>query len=330
MHTNTLDVLAAPPMAPQEAVPASSVICSSALLGWHGIIVWRRQSPPTTVVLPPLSMHEVVLQLRAGPRLLQDRDGRRHAGPWRKGDILLVPAGGPSVWTMEGAVDNLHLSLDPCFVRRVALEACGMPPAHVEIRDVFSGRDPEIACLGHRLLRELTTTGLGGRVYAESLATLLALHLLRTYGAQPPRLCPHTGGLSPHKLRLVQEYIQAYLDQPLGLADLAALVQLSTPHFLRMFKQATGQAPHQYVLAQRMERAKGYLRTSRLSMTEIALHLGFRTQSHFAMHCRRLTGLTPTAYRQAHGVHSSLRSTLERDPRCKPGGRDGRAARRVS
>src|SRR5439155_24260476 len=111
MPTNTLYELALPTTPPHEAVPASSVLCSSAPLGWHGIIAWRRQSPPTTVVLPPLTMHDVVLQLRAGPRLLQDRDGRRHAGPWRKGDILLVPAGGPSVWTMEGAVENLHLSL---------------------------------------------------------------------------------------------------------------------------------------------------------------------------------------------------------------------------
>src|SRR5712691_1388878 len=220
MHTNTLDVLAAPPMAPQEAVPASSVICSSALLGWHGIIVWRRQSPPTTVVLPPLSMHEVVLQLRAGPRLLQDRDGRRHAGPWRKGDILLVPAGGPSVWTMEGAVDNLHLSLDPGFVERLALEACGMPAEPIEIRDVCTGRDPEVAWIGDRLLWELTTAGLGGQLYAESLATQLALHLLRTYSVRQPRLCHHMGGLPPHKLRLVLEYMQDHLDQPLALADL--------------------------------------------------------------------------------------------------------------
>jgi len=205
-----------------------------------------------------------------------------------------------------------------------------MPPEHVEIRDVFSGRDPEIACLGHRLLRELTTAGLGGLVYAESLATLLALHLLRTYSAQQPRLCLQTGGLSPHTLRLVQEYIQAHLDQPLGLADLAALVQLSTPHFLRMFKQATGQAPHQYILAQRLERAKGCLRTSRLSMTAIALALGFQTQSHFAMHFRRLTGLTPTAYRRAHGVQRSPCRDAECDPRGQPGGRDGSVARLVS
>ena len=87
MHTHTRATLASPPTAPQEAVP-SSVVCSSAPLGWHGIMAWRRQSPPTTVVLPPLTMHDVVLQLRAGPRLLQERDGRRHEGPWRQGDIL--------------------------------------------------------------------------------------------------------------------------------------------------------------------------------------------------------------------------------------------------
>ena len=212
-------------------------------------------------------------------------------------------------------------------MQRVALEACGMPPEHIEIRDVFSRRDPEIACLGHRLLRERTTAGLGGLVYAESLATL---HLLRTYRAQQPRLCHQTGGLSPHKLRLVQEYIQAHLDQPLGLADLAALVQLSTPHFLRMFKHSTGQAPHQYILAQRLERAKGCLRTSRRSMTAIALGLGFRTPSHFAMHFRRLTGLTPTAYRRAHGVQRSPCSDSECDPRGQPGGRYGSVARLVS
>jgi AraC family transcriptional regulator len=330
MHTNILDVLAAPPMAPQEAVPASSVVCSSAPLGWHGIIVWRRQSPPTTVVLPPLTMHDVVLQLRAGPRLIQDRDGRHHEGPWREGDILIVAAGCPSVWTMEGAVDNVHLSLDPGFVQRLALEACGMPAESIEIRDVCTGRDPEVAWIGHRLLRELTTAGLGGQLYAESLATQLALHLLRTYGVRQPPLCHHTGGLPSRKLRLVLDYMQDHLDQPLALADLAALVHLSTPHFLRMFKQSMGLAPHQYVLAQRIERAKACLRTSRLSMTEIALSVGFRTQSHFTMHFRRLTGLTPTAYRQAYGIQGSLQSTLAHALRGKPGGRPGSTARLVS
>ena len=81
MHTNTLDVLAAPPMAPQEAVPAASVVCSSAALGWHGIIVWRRQSAPTMVVMPPLTMHDVVVQLRAGPRLTRTAMGAAMRGP---------------------------------------------------------------------------------------------------------------------------------------------------------------------------------------------------------------------------------------------------------
>jgi AraC family transcriptional regulator len=167
-------------------------------------------------------------------------------------------------------------------------------------------------------------------LYAKSLATQLALHLLRTYSGRQLRPCPQTGGLAPHQLRRVLEYIHAHLDQPLVLADLAALVQLSPPHFLRMFKHATGLAPHQYVLTQRIERATGLLRTSMLAIGEIAFHLGFQTQSHFTMHFRRLTGLTPTAYRQAHGIQGSLQSILAHDPCGKRGRRPGSTARMVS
>ena len=255
-------------------------------------------------------MHDVVVQLRSGPRLVQERNGRRHVGPWRRGDILLVPAGRPSGWDIGGAIDNLHLSLDPDFMHRLAVEACGLPPAPVELRDVFTGRDPQTATLGHQLLRELTTAGLGGQVYAESLTTLLVLHLLRTYSTQQPRLQPAKGGLSPHALRQVLAYIDAYLEEPLGLAALAALASLSTPHFLRMFKHSMGQAPHQYIIARRVERAKAYLTTSSLSVTEIALCVGWRTPSHLIRHFRRLTGLTPTAYRTAHGRPFSLRPAV--------------------
>jgi AraC family transcriptional regulator len=235
---------------------------------------------------------------------------------------LLLPAGRPSHWDIGGAIDNLHLSLDPHFVQQLAHDACGMPPEQVELRDVFTGRDPQIAALGNQLLRELTTAG--GRLYAESLTTLLAIHLLRTYSTRQPSLCPAKGGLPPHALRRVLAYIDAHLDQPLGLADLAALVSLSTPYFLRMFKHAMGLAPHQYVIQCRIARAKEHLTTSALPIAEVAVRVGFRTQSHFTMHFRRLTGLTPTAYRSAHGRQTSPRRVPE-PPHCAPDRHYGRA-----
>jgi len=65
-----------------------------------------------------------------------------------------------------------------------------------------------------------------------------------------------------------------------------------------------GLARYQDSLAQRMKRAKAGLRTSRRSIAEMAVCVGFRTQRHFTLHFRRLTDLTPTAYRQAHGIHA--------------------------
>lgn len=192
MHTHTRTVpTSGPLLAPPEAVP-HSVICSSASLGWHGIIVWRRHSPPTTLELPPLTMHDVVVQFNAESRLRQERSGCCHEGPWRRGDILLLPAGRPSRWDIGGAINNLHLSLDPHFVQHIAHDACEMPPEQVELRDVFTGRDLQIVALGHQLLRELTTAG-GGRLYAESLATLLAIHLLRTYSTRAAAPAPREG-----------------------------------------------------------------------------------------------------------------------------------------
>src|SRR5262249_53804306 len=125
----------------------------------------------------------------------------RYDGGWRRGDILILRAGQPSQWQMAGAVDNLHIDVDPGFLQRVALEVGAMNPDRGELRNVFRGRDPEMVAIGHTLLRELTTSNLGGRLYAESVAQQLAVHLLRTYCTQPSRPHPFTGGLSRAKLR---------------------------------------------------------------------------------------------------------------------------------
>jgi hypothetical protein len=162
MPTHPLATLASqPPIEPLETTP-QYVVLSSCPLGWQGLNAWRKQAPPHALALPPLTQHQVVIQLNAGPRLLQEYDGHRSAGGWHRGDILIVRAGQPSQWQMAGAVDNLHIDVDSSFLQRVALEVGAMNPDRVELRDVFQGRDPEIVAIGHKLLRELTTASLGG------------------------------------------------------------------------------------------------------------------------------------------------------------------------
>jgi AraC family transcriptional regulator len=89
------------------------------------------------------------------------------------------------------------------------------------------------------------------------------------------------------------------LNEELSLKKLANHLNLSSDHFLKMFKQSTGSPPHQYVIEHRLKRAKELLKDTQLSVADIALRVGYKTPSHFTSQFRKLTGTTPKAYRKA-------------------------------
>ena len=93
------------------------------------------------------------------------------------------------------------------------------------------------------------------------------------------------------------EYIEAHLTAPLTLAELAALAAISPRHFTRLFRSSLGMAPHQYVIARRVERAKRQLAETEGSLAAIAHAVGFADQSHLSTHFRRHVGVTPARYR---------------------------------
>jgi AraC family transcriptional regulator len=153
--------------------------------------------------------------------------------------------------------------------------------------------------MGLVLRTAFEAAGLAGRLYAASLADALAIHFLRRYAA-----CGHpthevTGALSPAKLQRTTAYIQAHLEQELSLTRLASLVNLSPDHFARLFKHATGQTPHQHVLACRIARAKQLLAETDLPISTIGLQVGCTDQSHFTALFRKHVTMTPKAYRDA-------------------------------
>jgi AraC family transcriptional regulator len=106
--------------------------------------------------------------------------------------------------------------------------------------------------------------------------------------------------LTPAQLRLVDECIHAHLDQKISLADLAACIHLSVPHFERMFRATTHRPPYHYVLELRLERARVLLEKTRLPLAEVALQCGFSSQSHFTAHFTRYVGISPARF--ARGV----------------------------
>jgi AraC family transcriptional regulator len=145
---------------------------------------------------------------------------------------------------------------------------------------------------------ELTAGGAGGPLAAESLANLLAVHLLR-HALAPRRPERGRGGTLPRgRLRAVVEYVEEHLDAGLTLEQMAAAAQLSPYHFARQFKATTGLPPHQYVIARRVEWAKQLLQGGGdLSLAEVAASAGFWDQSHFTHHFKRLVGVTPGQFR---------------------------------
>ncbi|MGO4304302.1 helix-turn-helix transcriptional regulator [Cupriavidus sp. RAF12] len=140
-------------------------------------------------------------------------------------------------------------------------------------------------------------------LYLDALAQVLAAHLLRTYcvGGHDR---PAEDGLPQYVLRRVVDYIQANLANDVPLSGMAAVAGASPSHFSRRFKLAMGVGPHRYVTLCRIERAKEYLRHSEQGILEIALNVGFASQSYMTAVFHRTTGVTPAEFRQNQCAHS--------------------------
>ena len=214
----------------------------------------------------------------------------------RLGVFSLITAGALHRSFRHHESEILVLSLEPRFVQALAERTD--QGGRVEFLPRLAAGDPAIRHLLLALWAELQAGCPSGRLFGEGLATALTVHLLRRHAVVPARSDPHRGGLPPAQLRRVLDLVEAHLGEDTSLRRLAALVQLSPHHFVTVFKQSTGLAPHQYVLRRRIEKAKELLADEpRLSLAEVGYALGFASQAHFTVMFRKLVGTTPGAYR---------------------------------
>jgi AraC family transcriptional regulator len=288
-HDGAVDPLDWRKIVPFEAA------ASSDRLGWVGLEAVRYRAAPASDLSPPaMTHHRLILFARPPEELDLLYEGvKRHAPP-PAGSIAVVPAGSPARYRWSGCMDTLNVYLEPGLVTRVAAEAFDLDPARLTVPP-FDGVDlPQVRATMGAVDAELTANGPGGSLAAESLANVLAVHLIRQV------LTPHRvergrdGALPRGKLRAVIEYIEGHLDTSPTLEQMAALVGLSPYHFARQFKVATGLPPHQFLIARRVERAKQFLQAGTdVSLAEVALRAGFSDQSQFSRHFKRLVGVTP-------------------------------------
>ncbi len=292
-----------------------SVVASSFGKGWNRIQAVYRKHPHQEVNLSA-SPNEHILLPVGKPILLNLRFDAGLRRPFQKAriaeeSVIVIPKGMSTQWAWkpereeEGSpqAEFLHLYLHPNALDQIAGE---LGISAFPLREFLGAADPVLRQFGQLFFEEIQHPRSGSRLYADSLTTALTVHLLRTYATQAfssasgkpsPPFSP-SPKLTPKRLRLVLDYIEANLHSDLSLDDLAGCAGISKYHFARLFKNATRQTPHQYLIHQRIERAKRLLKRSDQSIGEIAFALGFESHSRFAVQFRRQVGITPSAYRK--------------------------------
>ena len=287
------------PVTDLSAIYPEAVVTSSEELGWQNLraIHMQHQSEWT---MPPLENHCLIIQLGPPVSVSAQIDSHRFKQSVQPGDITIVPAGMTLEWIQQDASTNeaLHLYLHPYVVRHTA-QSIDFDYAHISIEPQLGVRDEHIYHVGLSLHCELKQANVVGRAYADSLAKVLAMQLVRRYSYLKD-VHVSRGGIAPRKLRKAIEFINVNLDkeQTVALEEVAEEVQMSYFHFSRAFKQSMGVSPNVYMIEQRVERAKKLLSETDLPIADIALRAGFASQSHFTTTFRRLAWTTPKAFRE--------------------------------
>ncbi len=241
---------------------------------------------------------------------------RRGHGSWKGGivhsqDLILTPGSNESHqvrWKGLSSVpmQTLRLQLNHELLSRTAQEVADIDPARLRLVAHTGLHDPLLTQIGFALWRELEQQSPSGKLYAQTAAQMITVHLLRHYSSVEVGIQERSQGLTRRQLQGVTDFIVAHISQDISLEALAQQISFSPYHFARLFRQTTGESPHQFVLRQRIEKACHLLKTADMPLAHIALESGFANQSHFTRIFKRHLGLTPRAYRQ----HDEIRARL--------------------
>jgi AraC family transcriptional regulator len=208
-------------------------------------------------------------------------------------DLVVLPPGCEFHARCQGSGQGLWLFLDPqsitsddrvqSFIKRMTVD--------------YSWTKDRLAWMVASEIRKECKNGFPrGAMFLESAAMIFVTQLAYVLDEAVPHFEP-IRALSDTKLRAIIDYIDSNLDRNITLSELSAIVQLTPRYFCGAFKQAIGRPPHQYLIEQRVERARVLLQDPNLSLIDVALIVGFNSQSHLNDHFRRIVGITPARYR---------------------------------
>ena len=222
---------------------------------------------------------------------------RHHTQKIKAGEALIIAPNQAHTLDWQHQAELTLFYLHPSFFARAVDESWSIKDFKLD-RPFKISNDPiikEVGIIFHQLCKfELETE----KLYIESLANLLAVHLLKNYFQKEVNESAYSSGLSTGKFKLISEYIENNLSEKITLSDLAKVVNLGKFYFSHSFKKYTNMTPYDYVLQLRVKRAQQLLRSSNMPISNVALECGFGNQSHLTKHFRKKLGTTPMSYRK--------------------------------
>ena len=271
------------PWSGEESVPEAGSIVASR---------WTDERTPPRVEAGAVSAERYVIGVALRP--VRIRLGRgadmAYEGVMPAGMVHVAEPGQALEAEFFSACDFVHFHVAADYLRYCQATTRGTATTSRELRNLLV-RDE----LAAQLSRTLPDMDDGDALYAESVGQMVLMRVLalRSSGSR-------VGKLPKWRLRRVQDHLAANLAETISLSDLAEAAGLSLMHFAAQFRAATGCRPHDYVLQYRIEQAKQMLTGTDMTLVDVALSVGFQTQSHFSTVFKRLAGSSPARWQRQH------------------------------
>ncbi|MGO8917299.1 MAG: AraC family transcriptional regulator [Stellaceae bacterium] len=285
-----------------EKFPTGCLLESSVERNWHGLFVERRSHPRGDLPTFVLKYSEVALLLKGPTIVTRQADAIYQRTPGTRGAIWLGQAGVREdfVSFSQGEAEMLHIYLPerPFAILEADDDLQKFSAASLRYEAGFY--DPLLEQIAEVILSEMRMETSCGGLLIDALSTSLVARLLQGYSNLSPKPIDASvvrKGLDRRRLRRVQAFIEAHLEEDITVADLASTACLSRFHFARAFKTATGKSPHKYIGDKRLDLAKSHLAGDDRSLADIAATCRFSSQANFSRAFRRATGQTPGQYR---------------------------------
>jgi len=227
---------------------------------------------------------------------------RRIDGAWINetlgpGDVSLLTRAAESHWVWPSDIEVVHIYLTQEELAATCRQMYERDVQEVELHDTVKADDPVIHRTAMQIAHEAAQGSAGSRLMVDSLSCQLSVHILRRHAHVLFREHNGADGLTFQQDRAVRDYIHQHLGESITLDDLASEVGLSRFHFARRFRTTAGSPPHDFVLQQRVARARTLLERTNTPLLGIALACGFADQPHLTREFKKRVGVTPGRYR---------------------------------